>query len=141
MGIDKDKPYNYDEAAELLGISRRTLQKHIRDGKLPARRLGRRVYIMGADLLNLPGYEPPRAKADDDGDTFRLGDLAVRVTGGNVTALAKMLNDAGAEPRLDDIAPDADARVARLTVIDLFAQRAGDSVGHRLRELLAETMR
>lgn len=139
MGIDANRLYNYEEAAELLGISRRTLQKHIREGRLPARQLGRRVYITGADLLTLPAYQPPRAT--DDGDTFRLGDLAQRVAGGNVTAMAKMLNAAGADPRIDDIEPDADARVSRLTVIDLFAHRAGDTVGHRLRQVLSETMR
>ena len=73
------------------------------------------------------------------GDTFTLGELAQRVAGGNVTAMAKLLNDAGA--KLDEIEPDPGAVVARTTVIDLFAHRAGDSVGHRLRELLSETLR
>ena len=72
------------------------------------------------------------------GETFPLGELAKRGTGGNVTAMARLLNGAGA--RLNEIEPDPTARVDRATVIALFAQRADDSVGHRLRELLSETM-
>ncbi|MBN1887272.1 MAG: hypothetical protein JW850_04760 [Thermoflexales bacterium] len=72
--------------------------------------------------------------------TFTLGELAQRVTGGNVTAMAKLLNDAGVAPRLDENTPDPSAEVARETVMDLFAIRAGDSVGERLRVLLSETM-
>ncbi len=73
------------------------------------------------------------------GETFPLGELAKRGTGGNVTAMARLLNGAGA--RLNEIEPDPTARVDRTTVIALFAQRADDSVGHRLRELLSETLR
>ena len=80
-----------------------------------------------------------RLLASKRGNTFTLGELAQRVAGGNVTAMAKLLNDAGA--KLDEIEPDPGAVVARTTVIDLFAHRAGDSVGHRLRELLSETLR
>jgi len=72
--------------------------------------------------------------------TFTLGELAQRVTGGNVTAMAKLLNDAGVAPRLDENTPDPSAEVARGTVMNLFAIRAGDSVGERLRVLLSETM-
>ena len=76
--------------------------------------------------------------AELTGDTFTLGELAQRVAGGNVTAMAKMLNDVGA--KLDEIEPDPGAVVARRTAIDLFARRAGDSVGRRLRVILGETM-
>jgi len=72
--------------------------------------------------------------------TFTLGELAQRVTGGNVTAMAKLLNDAGVAPRLDENTPDPSAEVARGTVMNLFEIRAGDSVGERLRVLLSETM-
>lgn len=77
---------------------------------------------------------------DRRGDTFTLGELAERATGGNLHAMAKMLNDAGAEPRLDEICPDASAAVARVTVIDLYAIRAGDRVSHKLAGLLSETL-
>jgi len=45
--------------------------------------------------------------------TFTLGELAQRVIGGNVTAMAKLLNDAGVAPRLDENTPDPSAEVAR----------------------------
>jgi hypothetical protein len=48
------------------------------------------------------------------------------------------LNDAGAEPRLDEYAEDPAATVPRELVIDLYAQRL-DAVGRRLGVLLEET--
>jgi len=73
-------------------------------------------------------------------DTFTIGELSERVTGGNERAMRKMLNDAGADPRLDEYAIDPEETVTRDLVIRLFARRAGDRVGHKLRELLGETM-
>jgi hypothetical protein len=48
------------------------------------------------------------------------------------------LNDAGAEPRLDEYAEDSAETVPRELVIDLYAQRL-DAVGRRLGVLLEET--
>lgn len=70
------------------------------------------------------------------GATFTLGELARRVSGGNLATMAKMLNDAGANPRLDENRPDPGALVDRGTVIDLYATRAGDGVGRRLHLVL-----
>ena len=75
----------------------------------------------------------------DDG-TFTIGALSERVTGGNERAMRKLLNDAGADPRLDEYAIDPEETVTRGLVIRLFVRRAGDRVGHKLRELLGETM-
>jgi len=71
--------------------------------------------------------------------TFTLGELAERAAGGNLAAMAKLLNDAGADPRLDENTPDPSAEVARGTVIDLWALRAGDGVASRLAPMLRET--
>ena len=46
--------------------------------------------------------------------------------------MAKMLNDAGASPRLDENEPAPTAQVDRDAVVCLFAVRAGSAVGHRL---------
>jgi len=73
-------------------------------------------------------------------ETFALGKLAELVTSGSLRAMARMLNDAGANPRLDENEPDRSAVVARQTVIDLAAARAGDRVGRVLGRLLSETM-
>mgnify|MGYP001038376834 FL=1 len=56
--------------------------------------------------------------------TFTLGDLADKMTDGDLVLLAKMLNDVGADPRLDETAPMAWAEVARETVIDLVVDLA-----------------
>jgi hypothetical protein len=74
------------------------------------------------------------------GASFTLGELASRVTSGGLRAMAAMLNDAGATPRLDENEPDPGAQVDRGTVIDLAALRAGDRVGRVLAELLGQTM-
>lgn len=133
--IEADQLYTLDEAAELLHVSRRTVQRHTRSGRLPARLLGRRVYIVGHDLLNLPAYRP-LDDGDDDPALFTLGELAAD---GNLAAMAKMLNDAGADPRFDEIDPSADAPVHILDVADLVIQRGvGDPVGYRMMELLRE---
>lgn len=68
--------------------------------------------------------------------TFTLGELAERVTGGNLSGMAKLLNDAGASPRLDENEPTPAATVDRWTVIALAAERAGDRVGRLLTALL-----
>ncbi len=70
-----------------------------------------------------------------NGQTFTIGELARRVTGGNERTIRKLLNDAGADPRLDEYAEDPGQVVSRELVIDLFALR-----GRRLRVLLGETM-
>ena len=71
-------------------------------------------------------------------DTFTVGELAATVTGGDERAMRKLLNDAGADPRLDEYAANPAEQVVRETVIDLFAMRAGDRVGRKLAELLRE---
>lgn len=73
------------------------------------------------------------------GDTFTVGELALAVIGpytGAVRAMTKMLNDAGAVPRLNELEDDPAAVVPRELVIDLLAMRAGDRVGRKLAEVL-----
>lgn len=69
------------------------------------------------------------------GRFFTVGDLAETITGGNITAIAKLLNDAGITPRLDERNPDPAAYVMRGTVIDLAATNAG-IIGRRAGKLL-----
>jgi len=59
------------------------------------------------------------------GETFTVGELAEAVTGGNVRAMSKLLNDAGADPRLSELEDEPGAAVSRQTVIDLWALRGG----------------
>jgi len=62
----------------------------------------------------------------------------VGAAAGPRAAIRKGLNDAGAEPRLDEYAEDPAETVPRELVIDLYAQRL-DAVGRRLGVLLEET--
>lgn len=73
-------------------------------------------------------------------ERFTIGELSERVTGGNERAMRKLLNDAGANPRLDEYTTDPGETVTRDLVITLAARRAGDRVGRKLGELLEETM-
>jgi DNA binding domain, excisionase family len=58
MRIERDALYSLQELAEMTGLSLRTLQRLVGSGALPARKLGRRVYVVGADLLDhLPSSE------------------------------------------------------------------------------------
>jgi len=67
---------------------------------------------------------------------FTLEQLAREITGGNTTAMAKMANDAGMVPPLDELRPDMAAFVPRPVMVELYAMRAGDIVGRRLALLL-----
>ena len=74
--------------------------------------------------------------------TFTLGDLADKVTGGNLVAMAGLLNDVARgldlDAQLDENEPNPGAQVAREAVINLAAYRAGDRVGRALAKLLVE---
>lgn len=65
---------------------------------------------------------------------YNLGTLANKITGGNIRAMAKLLNDAGGA--FDEIEPDPSAFVPRLVMVDLFAIRAGGREGRLLADLL-----
>jgi DNA binding domain, excisionase family len=55
MRFSRDELYTLQELSELTGLSHRTLQRLVGSGGLPAVKLGRKVLIRGADLLdNLP---------------------------------------------------------------------------------------
>jgi len=46
--------YTDPKNLERLGISERSIRQYIADGVLPARKLGKFVFVQGSDLLNLP---------------------------------------------------------------------------------------
>ena len=69
------------------------------------------------------------------GNTFTVGELATAV-GIHVRAITKMLNDAGAQPRLSELVDDPNAIVTRNQVTNLFAMRSGDRVGRKLADVL-----
>jgi len=47
LGVDL---YTQEEAAQLLGISKATIAKYIKTGRMPARRIGRRYMLTQEDL-------------------------------------------------------------------------------------------
>lgn len=64
---------------------------------------------------------------------WTLGDLAQQVTGGNLAALAKLLNDSGAS--LDELQPDPGALIPRPALINLATE------GGRVGRLAAQALR
>jgi excisionase family DNA binding protein len=63
MHVDPNALYSLAELAQELDVSKRTLQRLVKSGTLPARRLGRRVLVRGADLLDgLPEVEVARVQ-------------------------------------------------------------------------------
>lgn len=70
MRIERDTLYSMDDLATGLGISVRTLQRLIARGDVPAKRLGKKVFVLGADLLNaLPAWrmDEPKPKPKPKG--------------------------------------------------------------------------
>jgi hypothetical protein len=64
--IDRDGLYTLEQLSQDLGLSVRTLQRAITRGDLPARRLGRRLFVRGSDVLDgLPEVkqEKPKTRA------------------------------------------------------------------------------
>ena len=67
MRIERDALYTIDEIAEMFGIGKRTAQRMVYSGKVPARKLANKLVIRGADLLdNLPPYRERRKKPGSD---------------------------------------------------------------------------
>ena len=63
MRIEREALYTMEQLAEMFGISKRTAQRMVYSGKVPARKLANKLVIRGADLLdNLPSYTPRRRR-------------------------------------------------------------------------------
>ena len=63
MRIERDALYTIDEIASMFGIGKRTAQRMVYSGKVPARKLANKLVIRGADLLdNLPPYTERRKR-------------------------------------------------------------------------------
>jgi len=61
MRIERDALYTIEEIARLFGIGKRTAQRMVYSGKVPARKLANKLVVRGADLLdNLPAYTQRR---------------------------------------------------------------------------------
>jgi excisionase family DNA binding protein len=59
MRIEREALYTMDEIAEMFGIGKRTAQRMVYSGKVPARKLANKLVVRGADLLDsLPSYSP-----------------------------------------------------------------------------------
>jgi hypothetical protein len=68
-------------------------------------------------------------------DTFSISELAY-AAGTSEPAMRRMLNAAGASPRLDEQAMDRTERIPRQLVSALVTLRAGDRIGRKLATLL-----
>lgn len=51
IGGETTKLYTQQEAAELIGVSERTLRTYLKDGRIPFVKIRRRVYIWDKNLL------------------------------------------------------------------------------------------
>ncbi len=59
LRIEREALYTMEQIADMFGIGKRTAQRMVYSGKVPARKLANKLVIRGADLLdNLPSYVP-----------------------------------------------------------------------------------
>jgi excisionase family DNA binding protein len=49
--LDRDKLYNLSEVAQLCGVHVVTVRHWVKFGELPAKRIGRRWFVYGRDLV------------------------------------------------------------------------------------------
>jgi excisionase family DNA binding protein len=68
--------YSPDEVADLLGLHVRTIRHYVRDGRLPAVRIGKQYRISEADLRAFTGGAPAAAPPRLDTTTVvRIADI------------------------------------------------------------------
>lgn len=53
MDIEPNKVYKFDEVLELLKLSPVTLRKLVRNGDVPASKLGKQYRFLGTELLRI----------------------------------------------------------------------------------------
>ncbi|MGW2664680.1 helix-turn-helix domain-containing protein [Nocardia tengchongensis] len=58
-----DRLYSVEEVAERLGLHVRTVRGYVRDGKLPATRIGKQYRITRADLEAFTGLPAPEGRS------------------------------------------------------------------------------
>jgi excisionase family DNA binding protein len=72
-GIIESRLYTVEQVSAHLAVSRRTVWRLLESGELPGRHIGRRWYMLGADLLKagtdaepepepIPALEPTKPK-------------------------------------------------------------------------------
>ncbi len=117
--------YSVEQVPELLGLHVRTVRAYIRDGRLPATRIGKQYRVARTDVDALTGRTapaaPPRVEASSlvhvDGVDARLADrlrtAVLAATGSRGAATGRLRVEVVHEPGRD-----------RLTVVVL-----GDAVG------------
>jgi excisionase family DNA binding protein len=49
--LDRDKLYNLSEVADICGVHVVTARRWVKFGELPAKRIGRRWFVYGTDLV------------------------------------------------------------------------------------------
>ena len=61
----KDEILSIEEVAKRIGLHPKTVRKHITDGKLPARKVGRQWRVLGSDLERFVGGDEASPKTTD----------------------------------------------------------------------------
>ncbi|AQA06612.1 hypothetical protein BVC93_22360 [Mycobacterium sp. MS1601] len=128
--------YSPDEVADLLGLHVRTVRGYVRDGRLPAVRIGKQYRISEADLRAFTGDGADAAPRVDTTAVLRISDatralmdrvstLAVAGATAASTSLQVHTTYEPAHRRLTVFAVgDADDAAALLTMVSALVQDA-----------------
>lgn len=123
-----ERYHSPDDVADLLGLHVRTVRRHIREGRLPATRIGNRYRIAPPDLEAFAGgpvTPPPPGRPPVDAEVTAVVELS-SVTRADADRLTTLLT-AAAGSREDrsrlrvDVAHDPDRQRVKVVVIGTIA--------------------
>ena len=71
MQIEANRVYTFDEVLEILKLSPGTLRKLVKNGEIPATKLGKQCRLLGSELLRTLESGRKRGRSAEERDRMR----------------------------------------------------------------------